>query len=100
MNGWYDVSSFRHQGKKGRCETMQNRASWLSSCVGHHACCIRTVRISYRSLESIVVACHYFLIIIVASWGWAGMKFNTGTQTSTRVDRVVAQCHRLLREHE
>jgi hypothetical protein len=59
--------------------------------VGHHACCIRTNRISYCNLERIVVAFPYFSIIIVASWGWAGMNFSIGTLTSMRVVRVDAR---------
>ena len=90
MNGWYDVSSLLRQGKKGKSKTMQTEASRLSSCVGHHACCIRTDRISYRNIERIVVACPYFSIIIVSSWGWAGMNFSASTLTSMQVVRVVA----------
>jgi hypothetical protein len=60
INGQYEAPSFRRQGKKGMFKIMQIGDSRLSSCVGHHACCIRTDRISYRNIEMIVVACPYF----------------------------------------
>jgi hypothetical protein len=103
MNGWYDVSSFRRQGKKGKSKTMQTRASQLSSCVGHHACCIQTDRISYRNLERVVVPCPYFSIIIccIMGMGWNELFCRyTNLDASSSCSYAITServCHRLLR---
>ena len=55
----------------------------------------------YIGVPSLNVDDWMFISAHILLWGWAEMKFSTGTLTTKRVDRVVAYklctyvCHRL-----